>query len=103
MTPQEHLEESVNYALKTVELGNNISYPNLNETEQGIFDWGLDFLEMQKRHLESMIKDLSGGNIWLGEVNKAHIITQIQLLDMFVELIKNKTVLASWENDPKAR
>ena len=26
----------------------------INETEQGIFDWGLDFLEMQKKNLEAI-------------------------------------------------
>lgn len=74
----------------------------LNETEQGIFDWGLDFLEMQKKNLKSVKKVLSG-SVWVGEVNSAHITEQIQLLDKFVELIKNKTVMTSWENNPKAR
>ena len=73
----------------------------LNETEQGIFDWGLDFLEMQKKNLETSIKDLSG-SVWMCKANESHIEIQIQLLDKFVDLIKKKTVLTHWENDPKA-
>ena len=101
MSPQEHLEESINYALKTAKLNNEENFfPKLNETEQGIFAWGLDFLEMQKKSLEAMIKDLSDGP-WM-KAEKAHIELQIQLLDKFVDLIKNKTVLIPWENGPKA-
>ncbi len=74
----------------------------INETEQGIFAWGLDFLEMQKKNLETSIKDLSG-SVWMSKANKVHIELQIQLLDKFIELIKNKTVLTPWENDPKAQ
>ena len=103
MTPQEHLEESINYALKTAELNNEkIFFQKLNETEQGIFDWGLDFLEMQKKSLESTIKGLSD-NPWMNKVEKAHIEMQIQLLDKFINLIKNKTVLTPWYDDPKAQ
>lgn len=103
MTPQEHLEESINYALKTVELNNEKSFfPQLNETEQGIFDWGLDFLEMQKKSLESTIKGLFDSS-WMNKFEKAHIKMQIQLLDKFINLIKNKTELTPWENDPKAQ
>ena len=74
----------------------------INETEQGIFDWGLDFLEMQKKNLETLIKDLSG-SVWMCKADEAHIEMQIQLLNKFVDLIKNKTVLTPWENDPKAQ
>ena len=69
----------------------------INETEQGIFDWGLDFLEMQKKNLEAIKEKMSR------EVEKKHITTQIQLLDMFVDLIKKKTVLRPWYDDPKAQ
>ena len=69
----------------------------INETEQGIFDWGLDFLEMQKKNLEAIKEKMSR------EVEKKHITTQIQLLDMFVDLIKKKTVLTPWYDDPKAQ
>ena len=69
----------------------------LNETEQGIFIWGLDFLEMQKKNLEAIKRKYSL------EVDKKHITTQIQLLDKFIDLLKNKTLLTSWENDPKAQ
>lgn len=103
MSPQEHLEESINYALKTAKLNNGKNFfPKLNETEQGIFAWGLDFLEMQKKNLESMTKDLSG-IAWMSKMNEVHIELQIQLLDKFIDLIKNKTVLTPWENDPKAQ
>lgn len=103
MTPQEHLEESINYALKTAKLNNGKNFfPKLNETEQGIFDWGLDFLEMQKKSLEATIKSLSD-NPYMNKVEKAHIEMQIQLLDKFIDLVKNKTVLTPWENDPKAQ
>ena len=102
MTPQEHLEESINYARKTFELGKDKDFPKLNETEQGIFDWGLDFLEMQKKNLEATVKDLSG-SVWMCKADKAHITMQIQLLDKFIDLIKNKTLLTPWENDPKAQ
>lgn len=103
MTPQEHLEESINYALKTVELNNEkIFFPKLNETEQGIFYWGLDFLEMQKKSLEATIKSLSD-NPWMNKVEEAHIEMQIQLLDKFINLIKNKTVLTPWYDDSKAQ
>ena len=71
----------------------------LNETEQGIFAWGLDFLEMQRKNLKSMNKDFSITNKYELE----HISTQILLLDKFIKLIKNKTVLTPWENDPKAQ
>jgi hypothetical protein len=74
----------------------------INETEQGIFDWGLDFLEMQKKSLEVTIKSLSD-NPWMNKVEKAHIEMQTQLLDKFIDLIKNKIVLTPWENDPKAQ
>ena len=74
----------------------------INETEQGIFDWGLDFLEMQKKSLESTIKGLFNSH-WMNKLEKAHIEMQIQLLDKFIDLIKNKTVLTPWENDPKAQ
>ena len=77
-------------------------FPKINETEQGIFEWGIDFLEMQKANLETSIKDLSG-SVWMCKADKAHIEMQIQLLDKFVDLIKNKTVLTLWENDPKAQ
>ena len=77
-------------------------FPKINETEQGIFEWGIDFLEMQKKNLETSIKDLSG-SVWMCEANKVHIEMQIQLLNKFIDLIKNKTVLTSWENDPKAQ
>lgn len=69
----------------------------INETEQGIFNWGLDFLEMQKKNLEAIKERHSR------EVEKKHIETQIQLLDMFVDLIKKKTVLTPWYEDPKAQ
>ena len=71
----------------------------INETEQGIFDWGLDFLEIQKKSLEAMNKDFSVTNKYELE----HISMQVLLLDKFIKLIKNKTVLTPWENDPKAQ
>ena len=71
----------------------------INETDQGIFDWGLDFLEMQKKSLKAMNKDFSVTN----KYELQHISTQILLLDKFIDLIKNKTILVSWENDPKAQ
>ena len=71
----------------------------INETEQGIFDWGLDFLEMQKKSLKAMNKDFSVTNKYELE----HISTQILLLNKFIDLIKNKTVLTPWENDPKSQ
>ena len=74
----------------------------LNETEQGIFDWGLDFLEMQKKSLEATIKSLSN-RPWMNKVEEAHIELQIQLLDKFVDLLKKKTVLTPWYDDPKAQ
>lgn len=69
----------------------------INETEQGIFNWGLDFLEMQKKNLEAIKEKMSR------EVEKKHIATQIELLDKFVDLIKKKTVLTPWYDDPKAQ
>ena len=99
MTPQEHLEESINYALKTVELGKEADFFRLNETEQGIFDWGIDFLEMQKKSLESMNKDFSVTTRYELE----HISKQILLLNKFIDLIKKNTILTPWENDPKAK
>lgn len=77
-------------------------FPKINETEQGIFEWGIDFLEMQKKNFETSIKDLSG-SVWMCKADEAHIEMQIQLLDKFIDLIKNKTVLTSWEKDPKAQ
>lgn len=71
----------------------------INETERGIFDWGLDFLEMQKKSLESMNRDFSVTD----QYELEHISMQILLLDKFIKLIKNKTVLTPWENDPKAQ
>lgn len=70
----------------------------INETEQGIFDWGIDFLEIQRKNLESMNKDFSRTNKYELE----HISTQIFLLDKFIHLIKQNVVLNAWENDPKA-
>lgn len=70
----------------------------INETERGIFNWGLEFLEIQKKNLEAMNKDFSITN----RNELLHISTQILLLDKFVKLIKDKTGLISWENDPKA-
>lgn len=70
----------------------------INETEQGIFDWGLEFLEIQKKNLKAMNKDFSVTN----KNELEHISTQILLLNKFVKLIKDKIVLTPWENDPKA-
>ena len=69
--------------------------PKLNETEQGIFDWGLDFLEKQRKSLEAMNKKFSVTN----KLEVEHISTQILLLDKFVKLIKAKTVLIPWEKE----
>lgn len=96
MSPREHLEESLNYALETAKLNNEKDFSSkLNETEQGIFEWGLDFLKIQRKNLEAMNKDFSVTN----KHELEHIFTQILLLDKFVKLIKDKTVLIPWEKE----
>lgn len=68
----------------------------INETEQGIFDWGIDFLELQKKNLKATQK------LMTKKCEIEHISNQILLLNEFIELIKENTVLTPWEYDPKA-
>lgn len=64
----------------------------INRNKEAIRDWGLDFLEGNKRALIKILKNKEENppSYPFSEAEKQHLEEQLELFDLFIEFVKEK-------------
>ena len=64
----------------------------INRNKEAIRDWGLDFLEGNKRALIKIIKNKKENppSCPFFEAEKQHLEEQLEIFDLFIEFVKEK-------------
>lgn len=62
----------------------------INKDKEAIREWGLDFLEGNKRHLINILKSKKDKHYPFIEAEKEHLKEQLELFDLFIDFVKTK-------------
>lgn len=63
----------------------------INKDKEAIREWGLDFLESNKRALIDIIKDKEKTTVYpFRNSELQHLKEQLELFDLFIEFVKEK-------------
>lgn len=63
----------------------------INKDKEAVREWGLDFLESNKRTLIDIIKDKEKTTVYpFRNAELQHLKEQLELFDLFIEFVKEK-------------